>query len=268
MIGLYKNYRTFYFLTSFIGGIAIISAYFMFLPQANMIWGFILCSVYIIAVAFAFQIKANKKYRALLDIMTQQCEAQKFIDECNGLIEKNKRMGKNIKAMLMINISSAYLNLGEHEKALETMQEINVDKLRDKLSKSNIEYLRALNMAVYYSQQNDAENAQKFINQAMEIIEKPPMTPQLKQVRMPIINRTSARIDTLTGNFEKAESFLKNDTETAKKMMQKVVSAYYLGVVYQKTDRQQQAKEIFMFAKDNGGDTLCAKLAKEALEAM
>lgn len=229
-------------------GILIIS--FFATPKIGVIFSFLLIFLWIYITATIFNLVAAKKMGKVVRIMTDDCNIQEYIKIHNEFLRKNVR---GTRTYLLLNLSSGYLNLGDHELAKNVLYSITEfsDNRAGALSKTF--YLN--NLFVYYLRINDSSNASICLEEMRLLLENKKLKSIDRERLLSIYNDKCVILNIENGNYDGAEQFFSSAFDKEKSCLGKVSIKYNLGKVYIHYGRLNEAKDAFEYAVKHGGDS-------------
>ncbi len=257
MIKLFKG-LTLLYIAAVVGGFVAIELFCRFL-RLDMGYTFAFGFVWILFIGIVFVKKSNAKYSRIMEYMNN-CECRRFIEETLKL-SKSKKYVNNI---VSLNLSSAYINIGDFDMAMETLKTVPITFSKHPAVMVN-EFIYFNNLFAAYCSVGDIEKAEAALNSMKIYIDSAELTePHRSLCIKPYVDK-QYKLNIEKGNFEGALEHFANMYNTENTLIGKVNYSYNLGLVYEHNGDTEKAKEYFGFAAEKGGDTAVAVKAKEKL---
>lgn len=152
------------------------------------------------------------------------------------------------------NIAYAYIQLGDFNKATEMIEHVEKRKV-DLILKSKI-IQNKMNIAFYNSDIKKFEEECKNLNSILKLLPK-----KYKQEALLNMNLKQAVIDK---NIEEVNNMC-DQLEKKKRMLNKVIAAYYRGLVLEKNNNKDYEK-YYKFVAENGNNIMIANKAREKIK--
>lgn len=238
--------------------------YFMFLLETitymliviNMqnVNGLIFYSIiYIIFAAYLSIRYAEYSRKSLMESMQNTICPEGFL---NLNLYNAKKLISNQRAYnyAINNIAYAYIQLGDFNKATEMIENVEKRKV-DLILKSKI-IQNKINIAFYNSDIKKFEEECKNLKSILKFIPR-----KYKQEALLNINLKQAVIDK---NIEEVNNIC-DKLEKKKRMLNKVIAAYYRGLVLKK-DNNKDYEKYYKFVAENGNNIMIANKAKEKIK--
>lgn len=211
--------------------------------------------VLLLGCNICFELKARNRMNATTNLLNQQCRVQDYLKQILPLLERAK--DGYTELFLAVNLSAAYLNLDDTDKALFYLQYVAADTEKGKLNHLQdelmISYYR--NYAVIYARKGNMEAADVMLAKMRSRIDSVKMTQTAKQMHEQAYKIQKIRMQILQENYEGVEEYCRNERMTEQNMLTKIFLYDILRDVYLHEGRQQEAQECREFILQNGGDT-------------
>ena len=262
MCFLFTKLRVIYSLTIFVLCLAIISIPdFIDLSPTSSILLFITYLIEIYLVTFIFNFLASKKHNKIIQILQDECDPVKYLNVYYPLTQK--RVGKKLKSLLLLNLASGYISVGDYAQAKNVLASID---LKNSKPMNNIMFhlhLTSLNI-------NEGNIAQA--GKALDYVSNLISTTKIPQTQIDLLNKTrnlyTARIRIENGYFEDVEQILLGLVASADCMYQKISVKYTLANFYIKQNRLNEAIREMTFVAENGNTLFIAQKAREFLQTV
>ncbi len=257
MIKLFKG-LTLLYIAAVVGGAVAIGLLCEFLRlDSGYIFAF--GFVWILFIGIVFIKNANARYRKIMEYMNN-CQCRRFIEETLKL-SKSKRQ---VNEIVSLNLSSAYINIGDFDKAMETLKTVPITFSKRPAQMVN-EFIYFNNLFAAYCSDGDIEKAEAALKSMKIYIDAAELTePHRSMCIKPYIDK-QYKLNIEKGNFDGALEHFTNMYNTENTLIGKVNYSYNLGLVYEHNGDTEKAKEYFEFAAEKGGDTAVVGKAKEKL---
>lgn len=233
----------------------VFSALFYFLEAP--LWAIIVMDLFFILISGAY---SNFSYSKEL-----QNRVEAFYNCCPQplyeLVEEIKPYVKGTSLQdLLLNQTSALFLMGEHEKMLEMLENINVDKYNGTLLQTKIIYYN--NLAAAYEFNGQLEKADLAYKKLKTLISD--ANPKIKkqfhnQTLEPEIFELK-----MAGEYKKALDLCAMRSND--KPLQMVENAYNMAELYLAMGDVENAKRSFSFVRVNGGSTFFVNVAQKKLD--
>lgn len=258
----YKDIKVKYFIFGIIGALLII-----LLMQGWGILTWILVLVYMIACVIFFEYKGLARTRKLIDIMNEECRIRDFIAAYQPLREKS--VTSVDKETMDLNLSTAYIHLGEIDEALKYLKRYHEGEEKGKYeyiaNKKTYRRVRVLqdgiyhnNMAaVYVMLQNfsEAEKMQAELKSDLERLSSESAGAVLE--RGMEVRRIELAIE--QGDLDDYENMAlyinRLMSDNTAKTLARVRYQYMLYKLYTAVGKPEEAEAARAFVLKNGGDS-------------
>lgn len=249
-------------------------------------------------IAFLFTLIAQKRLKRITDIMTEECDPYKFIEQILPLAQRKNR--QNIKALLLTNLAAGYINAGDTVQAKTVLSDIAKIGTNNPIVQANICSLWAvlsinenhtvgipsmLADLLKYSNQIKQKNLKCTVRSSYNNITAlynllfgiPSMLANLlkysNQIRQKNLkysflcsyNILTARYNLLSGKTDGVEQAFKLQLENSTHLLEKNSAHYNLATLYIKQNRIEEAKQALQFVVEHGNKLYIATKAKEML---
>lgn len=239
------------------------SSYFIFCDMNTEFYvSLLIFWIIYFVLLFAFGIAATYKHNKLTELLNNDCDAVKFINEYYPLLQRSKN--KRARALVIVNLAAGYVGAGDINNAKNALQSLNVADISD-----------SLNRASYYSvwtsvfeHENDTQNAKQTLSIMKHIIDNEIKKPAVQERCLHIYNCHTADINLQCGCYDGIEEILRDEYPKMLYMIEKVNIQYTLGQLYLKTGRIDDAKYSLRFVAENGSTLAIAKDARQKLDEL
>ena len=192
--------------------------------------GFILLCYYVFSRYFKF----SKELKRLTNILYEDIDAERFIEETKVAIAITKN--KIYRLNFTINLAAGYEALGDSQKAIELMKEINITG-----ANSVYKALYYNNMAYFYLDTAHVHEAIKTYSEGERYISRLSKNPLFSTTFL----HTKAVIEYYKGNLQLSEELLEKVKLQGKASHHAATAIdLYLAKIYIKTGRLQKAKVL------------------------
>lgn len=264
MINVFKKIRIAYLIchificVSFITSITI----HLFIDDfAALYTQLILFPIVIFAETIGFEIIANRKHAKLCAIHNEECDPVKFLNEYFPLLKRAKE--KSTRSLLMLNLASGYINIGDLAQAKSVLGDININHLN---KMTRIQY-HNLWTTIFMNEEKTGD-AQYSLNFTKDLLAKTKLNPLYKDLFEKSIRSDEAELNILRGNFDGAEEVFLENFYTSKEKLRKVIAKYILANLYIKQNNTEKAVEAMKYVAENGNTLYMAQKAKEYLNSL
>ena len=204
----------------------------------------------------------DEKIKGLMD----ECAVEEYISECEIYERKNKRYHDALSQNdIRLNLASGYYAAGRYDDMFRILNEV---ELRGKTSVQDLtqEVIYHTDMALCHAEKDGIEEAEKELAQAIKVLDNIKFKePQLSRA-VAICNNTGNIIKLKKGELEGLEEVFKKTLSGSAPPITKVSSSYYLGDIYSKMGKPEDAAKFYDFAIKYGGDSIYAKNAVPKLK--
>lgn len=271
----YRDLSRWYYAISFVGGISFVPLLVvLFSDNLNDMWVFLVWLVCMLiwmtcCVVF-FQLQAEKRLKALAKICTEECRIEEFKNAWEGF-QKQKplflfKQGRyNYDQAVKLNLSTAYMELGDSEKSLELLQSMPVIFVNN-ASGANYKITYYNNLAAVYLRLHNVEQTEVMLKQMKECLEQSKLLKSRREIFERAYQVKKVLLAMEQGNYEGAESFWRENLKKEGNKLTKVCYHYYLADVYRHLGNEEGERDCLIFVADNGGDSMYAREAGRRLE--
>lgn len=228
------------------------------LPKYAFICALIAYAALNYLIAFLFTFIAQKRLKRIIDIMTEECDPYKFIEQILPLAQQKNR--QNIKALLLTNLAAGYINAGDTVQAKTVLSDITKICTNNPIVRANICNLWAV---LSINEDNTVgipsmlADLLKYSNQIRQ--------KKLKYTVLSSYNNLTARYNLLSGKTDGVEQVFKLQLENSTHLLEKNSAHYNLATLYIKQNRIEEAKQALQFVIANGNKLHLVTEAKEML---
>ena len=264
MLELFKETKVAFFISGVSGGVALaLNGVFFDRPLLQaalgaLVWIFFSAAVFGI-VAY---IKNNKVNRLLHD-----CDVVNFL-AINERFSKIKRPGKAVKAMVQLNLSTAYLNIGNDAAAVQVLYGVDLGRFPKGATGASFELVYHSNYFIYFLNAGDLTKAAYAIEQMQSILQNRKLPGAFKKFAPDLCRHQQHLLNMANGNYEGAELAFSLVYEKSEHKINRVAAKYALGKVYLHQGRIADAERAFEYAVEHGGSSVHRARAVEQLEAL
>lgn len=262
MYFLFTKLRVIYTLIIFILCLVVISIFdFIDLSPTSSILLFITYLIELYLTTFIFNLLASKKHNKIIQILQDECDPVKYLNTYYPLTQK--RVGKKLKSLLLLNLASGYISVGDYAQAKNVLASID---LKNSKPMNNIMFhlhLTSLNI-------NEGNIAQA--GKALDYVSNLISTTKIPQTQIDLLNKTrnlyAARIRIENGYFDEVEQTLLGIIATSESMNETVSARYALAKLYIKQNRTDEAIKEMRFVAENGNTLAIAQKARAFLQTV
>lgn len=247
--------------------------------QGNIPWlaAILMLDLIFWAVRTYFNNAASKRNLAVIRLMNRQCALAEFIEQYQDIYNHTKK--GEPAAMAALNLATAYMHLGDTQRATELFAQAKPQQPRCAIwKKKKTDNAILVHYAIYhnnlahnYLMSHDITQAEVHTSQAAQYLE------QLKAVKKKD-SSLEHDINTLTRSlfYRRLEISLErgenpNEPQTSKqlqemfenepRMLMKVYNRYLACKVYEIQENREEAEKCREFVQKYGGDTCYVKKA-------
>jgi len=261
MIRCFRSTKFMYYIISFIGALYI---WLKLLWTKNFFVGGLFAFIWMIAIALIMSLFAWIKMNKIINIMRDDCDCEKYLQIYNKLLPDCN--DKKMRTLLMLNLSSGYLNAGDSDCAQQTLDRI------DKIGKGRLgamyEAFYYNNLVSYFFLTKDTENVIASMEKLKLALNNKKLNRVYRNKLLYLYNEKESLINITNNIYDGAEQLFDDALVREKHMLGKVYAKYTLGIIYLHNNRHSEAMKTFEFVVKNGGDLFYVKLAKEYLEKL
>lgn len=275
-MNFYKDLYIGYCILSVIGTILLLLLLQWGLPEFMgdfwiLIW-FILMIIWCIGCAYFFQLKAGKRLNQLAKLRAEECRIEAFMDAWEGFRKQkhlfiSTRARNNYEQMIKLNLSVAYLDLGEREKSLEMLLTVPT-KFANNAAGATYRLTYYNNLAAVYLRLHNLEQAEQNLVLLKETLEYPGLLKSSRDVFFDAYQSKQILLEMEKGNYEGAEEFFLGCLKKESPKLTRVYNHYYLADIYRHFGNKERERECLTFVTDNGGDSIYAFDADRRLELL
>lgn len=261
MVYLFKDIRIKYTITNILLLIALIAVtlYSAVNTTFIIINLSVVCYCCMISLfSLAFNKAAQKRLNKIIDILTEECDPYRYIEQLLPLTQK--KIQPNIRVIILIYLACGYIDAGDNNQAKIVLSDISKIGTNNKINLSNISNL----LTVLYLDDNDLNNARlaladfwKYSNQ----IKSNDIKYQIKKA----YNRQAAKLNMMENNLYGVEEIYKAQLEGGNTVLEKNILYYDYALLCIKQNRIDEAKKALQFVIENGNKLHLVTKAKEKL---
>ncbi len=258
MVYLFKKLKIAYIVTISVILILFIINYSYILIQNQLNYQFIIF-IYILAAwisMFVFSLVANIKHNQLCMILNKDCDPVKFINAYFPLTQKYAPY--KVKALTLLNLTSGYINSGDFIQAKNVLNSIDVQRIN---FAETVQYYNL--WTVIFIDEGRIKDAENSLNYTSQYIRNKKLNKRLSHFLLEQYNTNAARINIANNHFIGAEETLNNLFNSAECQLNKVRLKYYLAMLYNKQNRNNEAVSALQYVAENGGTLYIALKARE-----
>ena len=214
-----------------------------------------------VAVFSFIDLRKIKKINQLL----QDCDLGNFLGIYQSL--SKRRANKANKAMVQLNLASAYINTGNDAAAGQVLYGINRKHFPKGRAGDLYEFVYHNNFFAYLLDTGDLTGAARALEQMGEIQQ----ARELSAAKNPfpgLYEHQQYVLNVKNGIYEGAELFFSEAAEKHEHKINRVAAKYTLGKIYLHQGRPDQAALAFEYVIEHGGSTIYRVRAAERLEAL
>jgi len=168
-----------------------------------------------------------------------------------------------MKALLLLNLSAGYLNLGCDEEAGRMLSAVSSYSKLDAV----YEFMLHNNSMAFYLSTQNFEAAVISLKKMNEVMQSPKFSRYLKEYQDYPVEKLHL-LNMAKGNYEGSVQCFERAHEKARILLSKVFAKHTLGKAYLHYERNDEAIEAFEYVVKHGGTTRFVKEAAEQLESM
>lgn len=243
------------------------------MPESIVFLIWLVCMlIWVVFCAFLFQLLAGKRLNKLARIRAEECRIEDFKNAWEEFRNQKHsflfQQGRdNHEQAIKINLSAAYLDLGEAEKGLELLLSVP-EKFMNNASGVSYKITYYNNLAATYLQLHDVEHTEQMLAQVREVLEHPKLLKSTREALEKAYQTKKVLVAMQQGNYEGAEAFFLEYLEQETPKLIQVYNHYYLAEVYRHLGNKEREQECLTFVADNGGDSIYAQEAVKRLELL
>lgn len=275
-MNFYKDLFMWYLIIAFSGGILLAIAISRIMPESMegvvfLIW--LPCMfIWVTCCAFVNQLLAGKRLNKLAKVRSEECRIQDFKTVWEKFQKQQhlfvtRQVKNRHEQMIKINLSVAYLDLGEAEKGLELLLSTPVE-FPNNVNGANYKFTYYNNLAAVHLRLHNIEQADQVLVLVQEALEDPRLLKSSREAMEQAYQMKKVLLAMEQGNYEGAEAFFLECLKKASSKLTQVYNHYYLARVYQHFENKERERECLVFIADNGGDSIYAQEAVKRLELL
>ena len=255
MISLYKDIRIKYYITEIIVLIVLFAGNeYLYRLTNNRTLELILFFVIIIIaiiIAYFYTNKAVKRLQILSNKLNGNENIREGIEEIEKLIERSKN--QKTKTILMINLTAAYINLGENETAMKILTNFNPEYDKGPIGDLNqIIYLNNL------CEISIREGLYDLANQNIAVIKSLINNNNFNDYQKALVEKIYSDLiveltlaSGMTDEYKALEVYYQNRFNTTEDISSKVFYMNQLKKIYKKMKNKKKEKEADKYLKEN-----------------
>ena len=254
----------FIFFTGHYGGRPIFFLFVALLCLLIYLWAFI--------CAFIFESIAIKKMNNINQVMTNDCDFHKYIATMNDLLQKNgkynttKRAINRTRTYLLLNLSTAFLNIGDNATVAQVLSDVNYFPNNRTGAKSKVVYYN--NLCLYYLRIKDIPSAAQALEQMNTALQNGKLRPLTRERYLTFYTGKQFLLNMENGNYDGCKPYFNALYDKETSVLGKVSAKFTLGKIYLHENRTAEAKQAFEYVIANGGASYYANQAKEYLNQL
>ena len=255
MIGLYKDIKIKYYLTEFIVLFLLFAGNEYLYKTTNNkpleLILFVVIVIIAITIAYIFTNKAVKRIQQLSIRLNGNENIKEAINEIEELIKRC--INKKTKTILMINLTAAYINLGEYETAMKLLTNFEPEYDKGPTGELNrIIYLNNLcEISIRQGIYNLAEENMKVIK---KLIDNDKFNDNYKMLAQKIYSDLVVELTLatdMTKEYKALEIYYQKRFNESEDISSKVFYMSQLKKIYKKMKDKKKAKEVDKYLKEN-----------------
>lgn len=255
MIGLYKDIKMKYYATEiFVLFLLFLGNDYLYKVTNNKpleLILFVVIVVIAIVIALIYTNKAVKRIQELSMRLNGNENVREAIAEIEELIKKCKN--KRTKTVLMINLTAAYINLGENETAMKLLT--NYEPEYDKGPVGDLNQIIYLNNLCEISIREGIFN---LAEENMKVIKKLMSNDKFNDYQKALVEKIYSDLvveltlaTDMTKEYKALEIYYKNRFNTTEDISSKVFYMSQLKKIYKKMKDKKKEKEANNYLKEN-----------------
>lgn len=271
----YKDLSRLYYVIGVAGGILFVPLLSVLfsdnLDDMRLFLVWLVCMlIWIVCCVIFFQLQAGKRLNALAKVRTEECRVEDFKNVWEGFQKQNpfflfKQGRYNYDQAIKLNLSTAYLDLGNPEKGLELLQSMPVVFVNN-ASGATYKITYYNNLVALYLRLHDVEQTETMLEQMKECLEHSKFLKSNRKMFERAYQIKKVLLAMEQGNYEGAEGFFQENLKREGPKLTKVYNHYYLAEVYHHFGNEEGERNCLAFVADNGGDSIYAREAGKRLE--
>lgn len=272
-MNFYKDLFIWYFVAAF-GGAFLLGVVISRMMPGGMeyaeflIWLPVML-IWVVCCVFVYQLLLGKRLNQLARIRSEECRIQDFKNTWEGFQKQQhlfvtRQVKNRHEQTIKLNLSVAYLDLGETEKGLELLLSTPVE-FPNNASGANYKITYYNNLAAIYLRLHNMEQAEQMLMQIKEVLEEPRLLKSSREAMEQAYQMKKVLLAMEQGNYEGAEAFFLECLEKENPRLTQVYSRYFLARVYQHFENKEKERECLAFVAENGGDSIYAQEAAKRL---
>jgi len=212
-----------------------------------------------------FSVIASRKTHKIA-ALHEDCDIENFLAICGQLYKR--RTSKQSKTLASLNLSSAYLMIGDNSAAGRLLHDIGARGFSGHLTVAAYEFVYHNNCFMYYYITGDIPQAARVLGYMEYMLQNGKLPKVSANTFQDFCLRARYALNIENGNYDGAEQFFVEAFEKNKGAMSKVNSKYTLGKIYLHQGRLAEAERAFEYAVEFGGSSIYRARATERLEAL
>jgi len=259
MIKSFRSTKILYYIISFFGAVFI---WMKMLLDNNFYLGGLVAIIWIIAISLIMKSFAWMKMNKIINIMRDDCNLEEYIRILNELLSHCK--DRKSRTLLMLNLSTGYLNAGDRDYAQQTLDHIDKTGKGQLGAAYRVSYYN--NLVSYFFMINDIENVIVSMEKLKLALNNKNLRRVFRNQFLYLYSDAESLLNITNNIYDGAEQLFDDVLVREKHMLSKVYAKYILGIIYLHDNKLSEAREVFEFAAKNGGDSRFVEMAKEQLE--
>lgn len=259
---VYRDIRLGYYLAVLAGGALLVTLGFQ--GALGLYPAIGLGVVWVIFCALVVNVLERRRF-ARLNELRNQCRLREYAAACDKLYQSAlARKDNRSQRVLLINRSTAYLDLGQPRQALELLESMEWF-FRADTHQPTILLAYYNNMAMCYFRLKEWDKAQEMVEQYKQALDSANLNQNQRGGFYFIYQTQAMLLDMGRGDYVGAEKFFLRALEREKAPIGQVFYQSYLLKIYIHQGDQAKQQACLEFLASHGGDTCFAQAARDLL---
>ena len=273
----YVDLSCWYYAIGIVSSILLLPLLFVLFPNdlndMKLFYVWLICALIWTGCLYSFfQSLAVKRLNKLAKVRSEECRIRDFKNAWEKFRNQKylflvQQARDNHEQAIKINLSAAYLDLGEAEKALELLLSVP-EKFMNNASGASYKMTWYNNLAAAYLKLHDVEHTEQMLAQMKEVLGHPKLSKSNREALEKAYQTKKILLAMEQGNYEGSEAFFLECLAKETPKLIQVYNHYYLAEVYRHFGNKEREQECLTFVADNGGDSIYAQEARKQLELL
>jgi tetratricopeptide (TPR) repeat protein len=206
--------------------------------------------------------RGDKKYRKLLDLLHEHCMPTAYIIEARNLLrlEQEKKRPKNEDA-LRLYLSDGLYAAGKFEKAMKTLEDINISRHRENAGFSSDYYHRRFLISLGMEKEDTAWDSLAKMRETVTYIKN----RSKRELNTKMYNEDIHIFNAVKGDYKGAEETFREMLERGQTNYERSFASYQLGGVYKHLKKEAEAEDAYKYVLAWGNKLYIAGRSAEIL---